>query len=109
MIKVTNKDLLATWCKLFKVKTKDGRELIGSFVTAGWSREMSDDPSKVEREDHFLELHALPDDLAAQTSACGRVTTYAPRNISIMDIVEWERIDLTTHSEKELAEEGKDD
>lgn len=96
MIKVTNKDLLATWCELFKVKTKDGRELIGSFVPVGWSRKMSDDLSKVEREDYFLEFQALTDDLDAQTFAFGRVTTYAPRTISIMDIVEWERLDLTT-------------
>lgn len=96
MIKVTNKDLLATWCKLFKVKTKDGRELIGSFVPVGWSREMPDDLSKVEREDYYIEFQALPDDLDAQTSAWGRVTTYAPRTIPIMDLVEWERLDLTT-------------
>lgn len=94
MIKVTNKDLLATWCKLFKVKTKDGRELVGSFVPVGWSREMSDDLSKVEREDYFIEFQALPDDLDAQTSALGRVTTYAPRNISIMDIVKWELVEV---------------
>ena len=97
MIKVTNKDLLATWCKLFKVKTKDGRELIGSFVPVGWSREMSDDLSKVEREDFFVEFQALVDDLDAQTSAIGRVTTYVPQTVSIMDIVEWERLDLTTN------------
>lgn len=96
MIKVTNKDLLATWCKLFKVKTKDGRELIGSFVPVGWSREMSDDLSKVEREDYYIEFRALPDDLDVLTSAIGRVTTYAPQTISIMDIVEWERFALTT-------------
>ena len=96
MIKVTNKDLLATWCSLFKVKTKDGRELIGSFVPVGWSREMSDDLSKIEREDYFLEFKALTDDLDAQTSAWGRVETYAPQTVSIMDIVEWERVDLTT-------------
>lgn len=99
MIKVTNKDLLAAWCSLFKVKTKDGRELVGSFVPVGWSREMSDDLSKVEREDYYIEFRALPDDLDAQTSAWGRVTTYAPRTVSIMDIVEWERVDLTTEDE----------
>lgn len=97
MIKVTNKDLLATWCKLFKVKTKDGRELVGSFVPVGWSREMSDDLSKVERENYFIEFEALSDDLDAQTSVMGRMTTYVPRTISIMDIVEWERLDLTTN------------
>lgn len=97
MIKVTNKDLLATWCKLFKVKTKDGRELIGSFVPAGWSREMSDDLSKVEREDYFLKFQAFSDDLDVLTSTMGRVETYAPQTISIMDIVEWERLDLTTN------------
>lgn len=99
MIKVTNKDLLATWCSLFKVKTKDGRELIGSFVPVGWSREMSDDLSKVEREDYFLEFQVLTDDLDAQTFALGRATAYAPRTVSIMDIVEWERVGLTTQSE----------
>lgn len=99
MIKVTNKGLLAAWCSLFKVKTKDGRELIGSFVPVGWSREMSDDLSKVEREDYFLEFRALTDDLDAETSAWGRMTTYSPRTVSIMDIVEWERVDLTTKDE----------
>ena len=97
MIKVTNKDLLATWCKLFKVKTKDGRELIGSFVPVGWSREMSDDLSKVEREDYFVKFQALTDDLDVLTSTMGRMETYAPQTISIMDIVEWERLDLTTN------------
>ena len=97
MIKATGKEVLAAWCVLFKVRTKDGRELVGSFVPAYWSREMSDDLSKVEREDYFIEFRALPDDLDAQTSAWGRVTTYAPRTISIMDIVEWERLDLTTN------------
>ena len=97
MIKVTNKDLLATWCKLFKVKTKDGRELIGSFVPVGWSREMSDDLSKVEREDYFVKFQALTDDLDVLTSTMGRTETYAPRTISIMDIVEWERLALTTN------------
>lgn len=92
MIKVTNKDLLVTWCKLFKVKTKDGQEFVGSFVPVGWSRVMSDDLSKVEREDYFIEFRALVDDLDAQTFAVGRVTTYAPRTISIMDIVEWELV-----------------
>lgn len=96
MIKVTNKDLLATWCKLFKVKTKDGRELIGSFVPAYWSREMSDDLSKIEREDYFLKFQAFTDDLDMLTSTMGRMETYAPQTISIMDIVEWERLDLTT-------------
>ena len=96
MIKATGKEVLAAWCVLFKVRTKDGRELVGSFVPVGWSREMSDDLSKVEREDYYIEFRALPDDLDAQTSAWGRVTTYAPRTISIMDIVEWERLDLTT-------------
>lgn len=99
MIKVTNKGLLATWCSLFKVKTKDGREFVGSFVPVGWSREISDDLSKVEREDYFLEFQALTDDLDAQTFALGRVTTYAPRTVSIMDIVEWERVDLTIKDE----------
>lgn len=99
MIKVTNKDLLATWCSLFKVKTKDGRELIGSFVPVGWSREMSDDLSKVEREDYFVKFQAFSDDLDAQISAIGRATTYAPRTIPIMDIVDWERADLTTEDE----------
>lgn len=99
MIKVTNKDLLATWCSLFKVKTKDGRELIGSFVPVGWSREMSEDLSKVAREDYFLNFWALTDDLDAQTSSWGRMATYAPRTIAIMDIVEWERVDLTTQGE----------
>lgn len=97
MIKATGKEVLAAWCSLFKVRTKDGRELVGSFVLAGWSREMSDDLSKVAREDYFLGFQALTDDLDAQTSAWGRVTTYAPRTISIMDIVEWERLDLTTN------------
>lgn len=97
MIKVTNKDLLATWCKLFKVKTKDGRELVGSFVPVGWSREMSDDLSKVEREDYFVKFQALTDDLDVLTSTMGRIETYAPQTISIMDIVEWERLDLTTN------------
>lgn len=96
MIKVTGKEVLDAWCGLFKVRTKDGRELVGSFVPVGWSREMSDDLSKVEREDYFIEFRAFPDDLDAQTSAWGRVTTYAPRTISIMDIVEWERFALTT-------------
>lgn len=99
MIKVTNKDLLATWCKLFKVKTKDGRELIGSFVPAYWSREMSDGLSKIEREDYFLEFQALSDDLDAQTATWGLMEIYAPQTISIMDIVEWERLDLTTEDE----------
>lgn len=99
MIKVTNKDLLATWCKLFKVKTKDGRELIGSFVPAYWSREMSDDLSKIEREDYFLKFQAFADDLDVLTSTMGRMETYAPQTISIMDIVEWERLDLTTEDE----------
>lgn len=99
MIKVTNKGLLAAWCSLFKVKTKDGREFIGSFVPVGWSREMSEDLSKVEREDYFLEFQALTDDLDAQTLAMGRMATYAPQTISIMDIVEWARVDLTTQSE----------
>lgn len=97
MIKVTNKDLLATWCKLFKVKTKDGRELVGSFVPVGWSRVMSDDLSKVEREDYFVKFQALTDDLDVLTSTMGRMETYAPRTISIMDIVEWERLALTTN------------
>lgn len=99
MIKVTNKDLLAAWCSLFKVKTKDGRELIGSFVPVGWSREMSDDLSKVERENYFLEFRALTDDLDAIAAAWGRVETYVPQTISIMDIVDWERVDLTTQDE----------
>lgn len=99
MIKATGKEVLSAWCDLFKVRTKDGRELIGSFVPVGWSREMSDDLSKVEREDYFIEFHALTDDLDAQTSACGRVETYAPQTISIMDIVEWERVDLTIKDE----------
>lgn len=99
MIKATGKEVLAAWCVLFKVRTKDGRELVGSFVPVGWSREMSDDLSKVEREDYFIEFHALSDDLDSETSAWGRVTTYAPRTISIMDIVEWERLDLTTEGE----------
>lgn len=97
MIKVTNKDLLATWCKLFKVKTKDGRELVGSFVPVGWSRVMSDDLSKVEREDYFVKFQALTDDLDVLTSTMGRMETYAPQTISIMDIVEWERLALTTN------------
>ena len=97
MIIATGKEVLSAWCDLFKVRTKDGRELIGSFVPVGWSREISDDLSKVEREDYFIEFQALPDDLDAQTSACGRVTTYAPRTIPIMDIVAWERLDLTTN------------
>lgn len=97
MIKATGKDVLSAWCVLFKVRTKDGRELVGSFVPTGWSREMSDDLSKVEREDYYIEFQALVDDLDAETSAIGRVTTYAPRTISIMDIVEWERLDLTTN------------
>lgn len=96
MIKVTNKDLLAAWCSLFKVKTKDGRELIGCFVPVGWSRVMSDDLSKVEREDYFLKFQAFTDDLDVLTSTMGRMETYAPQTISIMDIVEWERLDLTT-------------
>ena len=99
MIKATGKEVLAAWCVLFKVRTKDGREFVGSFVPVGWSREMSDDLSKVEREDYYIEFRALPDDLDAQTSAWGRVTTYAPRTIPIMDIVEWERLDLTTEEE----------
>lgn len=99
MIKVTGKEVLAAWCGLFKVRTKDGRELVGSFVPVGWSREMSDDLSKVEREDYFLEFQALTDDLDAMASAWGRVATYAPRTISIMDIVDWERVDLTTQDE----------
>lgn len=93
MIKVTGEKALAAWCGLFKVKTKDGRELIGNFVPVGWSREMSEDLSKVEREDYFLEFQALTDDLDAQTFALGRVTTYEPRTISVMDIVEWGRVD----------------
>ena len=97
MIKVTGKDLLATWCKLFKVKTKDGRELVGSFVPVGWSRVMSDDLSKVEREDYFVKFQALTDDLDVLTSTMGRMETYAPQTISIMDIVEWERLALTTN------------
>lgn len=96
MIKATGKEVLAAWCGLFKVRTKDGRELVGSFVPVGWSREMSDDLSKVEREDYYIEFQALVDDLDAQTSAIGRVTTYAPQTISIMDIVGWERFALTT-------------
>lgn len=99
MIKVTNKGVLAAWCSLFKVKTKDGRELIGSFVPVGWSREMSDDLSKVAREDYFLAFQALTDDLDAQTSSWGRMSTYAPRTIPIMDIVDWERVGLTTEGE----------
>ena len=95
MIKATGKEVLGGWWGLFKVITKDGRELVGSFVPVGWSREMSDDLSKVEREDYYIEFRALPDDLDAQTSAWGRVTTYEPRTIPIMDIVEWERLDLT--------------
>lgn len=97
MIKVTNKDLLATWCKLFKVKTKDGRELVGSFVPVYWSREMSDDLSKIEREDYFLDFQAFTDDLDVLTSTMGRMETYTPQTISIMNIVEWERLDLTTN------------
>lgn len=81
------------------MKTKDGRELIGSFVPAGWSREMPDDLSKVAREDYFLEFRALTDDLDAQTSSWGRMSTYAPRTIPIMDIVDWERVGLTTEGE----------
>lgn len=96
MIKVTGIEVLDAWCGLFKVRTKDGRELVGSFVPVGWSREMSDDLSKVEREDYFLEFQSLTDDLDAQTAAWGRVTTYAPRTVSIMDIVECKRLDLTT-------------
>lgn len=99
MIKVTGMEVLAAWCGLFKVKTKNGRELIGSFVPVGWSREMSDDLSKVEREDYFLEFQALTDDLDAQTGALVRMTTYAPQTISIMDIVDWERVGLTTEGE----------
>lgn len=99
MIKVTNKDLLAAWCSLFKVKTKDGRELVGSFVPVGWSREMSDDLSKVEREDYFVKFQALTDDLDVLTSTQGRIETFAPQTISIMDIVEWERVDLTIKDE----------
>lgn len=97
MIKVTGKDLLATWCKLFKVKTKDGRELVGSFVPVGWSRVMSDDLSKVEREDYFVKFQALTDDLDVLTSTMGRMETYAPQTISFMDIAEWERLALTTN------------
>lgn len=97
MIKVTGIEVLDAWCGLFKARTKDGRELVGSFVPVGWSREMSDDLSKVEREDYFIEFQALVDDLDAQTSAIGRVTTYAPQTISIMDIVGWERFALTTN------------
>lgn len=96
MIKVTGEKALAAWCGLFKVKTKDGRELIGSFVPVGWLREMSDDLSKVEREDYFLEFQALTDDLDAQTLAFERVTTYVPQTVSVMDMVEWKRVDLTT-------------
>ena len=96
MIKVTGKEVLAAWCGLFKARTKDGRELVGSFVPVGWSREMSDDLSKVKREDYFLDFRAFSDDLDAQTSAIGRVTTYAPQTISFMDIVELERFALTT-------------
>ena len=96
MIKATGKEVLAAWCVLFKVRTKDGRELIGSFVPVGWSREMSDDLSKVEREDYFLKFQAFTDDLDVLTSTMGRMETYAPQTISIMDIVEWERLDLTT-------------
>lgn len=99
MIKVTGKEVLAAWCGLFKVRTKDGREFVGSFVPVGWSREMSDDLSKVEREDYFIEFQALVDDLDAQTFALGRATAYAPRTVSIMDIVEWKRVDLTTQGE----------
>ena len=99
MIKVTGKEVLAAWCSLFKVKTKDDRELIGSFVPVGWSREMSDDLSKVEREDYFLEFQALTDDLDAQTAAWGKVTTYAPLTVTIMDIVDWERVGWTTEAE----------
>lgn len=95
MIKATGKAVLAAWCDLFKVRTKDGRELVGSFVPVGWSRVMSDDLSKVEREDYFIEFEALSDDLDAQTSVMGRMTTYVPRTVPIMDIVEWERLDLT--------------
>ena len=102
MIKVTSKDLLAAWCKLFKVKTKDGRELVGSFVPVGWSCEMSEDLSKVEREDYFIEFKALLGDLDAQTSAFERVTTYATRTISIMDIVGWELLDQTTEDSVEV-------
>lgn len=90
MIKVTGMDVLAAWCGLFKVRTKDGREFIGSFVPVGWSREMSDDLSKVEREDYFLEFKALTDDLDAQTSSWGRMATYAPRTIPIVDMEELE-------------------
>ena len=97
MIKATGKEVLAAWCVLFKVRTKDGRELIGSFVPVGWSREMSDDLSKVEREDYFLKFQAFTDDLDVLTSTMGRMETYAPQTISIMDIVEWERLDLTTN------------
>lgn len=99
MIKATGKEVLAAWCSLFKVRTKDGREFVGSFVPVGWSREMSDDLSKVEREDYFIEFQALVDDLDAQTFALGRATAYAPRTVSIMDIVEWKRVDLTTQGE----------
>lgn len=96
MIKVTGKEVLDAWCGLFKVRTKDGRELVGSFVPVGWSRVMSDDLSKVEREDYFVKFQALTDDLDVLTSTMGRMETYAPQTISIMDIVEWERLDLTT-------------
>ena len=96
MIKVTGKEVLSAWCGLFKVRTKDGRELIGSFVPAYWSREMSDDLSKVEREDYFVKFQALTDDLDVLTSTQGRMETYAPQTISFMDIVECKRLDLTT-------------
>ena len=93
MIKATGKEVLAAWCDLFKVRTKDGRELVGSFVPVV----MSDDLSKVEREDYFVKFQALTDDLDVLTSTMGRMETYAPQTISIMDIVEWERLDLTTN------------
>ena len=97
MIKATGKEVLAAWCDLFKVRTKDGREFVGSFVPVGWSRVMSDDLSKVEREDYFVKFQALTDDLDVLTSTMGRMETYAPQTISIMDIVEWERLALTTN------------
>ena len=97
MIKATGKEVLAAWCDLFKVRTKGGRELVGCFVPVGWSRVMSDDLSKVEREDYFVKFQALTDDLDVLTSTMGRMETYAPQTISIMDIVEWERLDLTTN------------
>ena len=61
MIKVTGKEVLAAWCDLFKVRAKDGRELVGCFVPVGWSRVMSDDLSKVEREDYFVKFQGRAD------------------------------------------------